>query len=441
MSKKKKNKRNQRHHVSPVRLTVYVIAKNEERNIAKALSWAKDLAYEQIVVDTGSTDRTAEIAESMGAKVFHFNWINNFSAARNYAIEQSTGNWIGGIDADEYFEAEDAKIYFDFLKKIQLDKVSGERCQAVSCTAINLDDEGRPTSRVNRICAFRNNPSIRYFGNIHERLNLDEDRIVYANGFKSYHTGYSETAIKETGKMERNIGLLRAELEKKPGDLNIKAYLADSLSSSCDEKYRIEAENLYTDVLNGHKEVYDVLKLKAYIFFIRKYLDSPDTLQKCEEMCLKALSEFPGTLDIEYYLGYTLNNKGEHHKAWELLKKCEAKLPNVSATNDKSYLVPENPVVLYGQIMIAAHGLGDVENVVMYSTLILTIDKTRQEVLSSCIATLLRCGASDSDLTELLSQLYDLNKHDELMFIVQAANDCGANAFADRLVRGEISLL
>ena len=49
-----------------------MIVKNEEKNIARALTWAKDIAYEQIVVDTGSTDRTVEIAESMGAKVYHF---------------------------------------------------------------------------------------------------------------------------------------------------------------------------------------------------------------------------------------------------------------------------------------------------------------------------------------------------------------------------------
>ena len=84
-----------------------MIVKNEEKNIRRALSWAKEIVQEQVVVDTGSTDRTVEIAESMGAKIFHFEWCDDFSAAKNYAIEQATGDWIAFLDADEYFTPED----------------------------------------------------------------------------------------------------------------------------------------------------------------------------------------------------------------------------------------------------------------------------------------------------------------------------------------------
>ena len=77
---------------SSVRLSQCMIVKNEEKNIEKALSWAKGTAFEQIVVDTGSTDRTVELAEKMGAKVYHFEWINDFSAAKNFAIEQASGD-------------------------------------------------------------------------------------------------------------------------------------------------------------------------------------------------------------------------------------------------------------------------------------------------------------------------------------------------------------
>ena len=91
-----------------VRLSQCMIVKNEEKNIERALSWGKDIMYEQIVVDTGSTDRTVEIAKGMGAKVYHFEWIDDFAAAKNYAIEQAKGDWIAFLDADEYFPPEDA---------------------------------------------------------------------------------------------------------------------------------------------------------------------------------------------------------------------------------------------------------------------------------------------------------------------------------------------
>ena len=65
-----------------MRLSQCMIVKNEECNIERALRWGKGVVWEQIVVDTGSTDRTVELAEKMGAKVFYFEWQDDFSAAK-----------------------------------------------------------------------------------------------------------------------------------------------------------------------------------------------------------------------------------------------------------------------------------------------------------------------------------------------------------------------
>ena len=99
-------------------LSQCMIVKNEEKHIRRALSWAAGIAKEQIVVDTGSTDRTVEIARSMGAKVFHFPWEDDFSSAKNYAIRQASGSWIAFLDADEYLDADDAKKAAGDLKEI-----------------------------------------------------------------------------------------------------------------------------------------------------------------------------------------------------------------------------------------------------------------------------------------------------------------------------------
>ena len=74
---------------SRIRLSQCMIVKNEEANIRRALSWGRGIVWEQIVVDTGSTDKTVEIAKEMGAKVFYFDWCDDFSAAKNYAIDRS----------------------------------------------------------------------------------------------------------------------------------------------------------------------------------------------------------------------------------------------------------------------------------------------------------------------------------------------------------------
>ena len=84
-----------------MRISQCMIVKNEEKNIERALSWGKSLMWEQIVVDTGSTDRTVELAQKLGAQVYHFPWIDDFAAAKNYAIEQAQGEWIAFLDADD----------------------------------------------------------------------------------------------------------------------------------------------------------------------------------------------------------------------------------------------------------------------------------------------------------------------------------------------------
>ena len=76
------------------RLSVCMIVKNEERFLGQCLASVKDIADEVIVIDTGSTDRTIEIAREHGAQVGHFEWCNDFAAARNASIAPATGDWI-----------------------------------------------------------------------------------------------------------------------------------------------------------------------------------------------------------------------------------------------------------------------------------------------------------------------------------------------------------
>ncbi|MDB6129072.1 MAG: hypothetical protein JWM04_179, partial [Verrucomicrobiales bacterium] len=83
------------------RVTVCFIAKNEEKFLSAALESARRIATQIILVDTGSADRTKEIATEYGAEVFHRDWIGDFSDARNFALEKATGDWVLVLDADE----------------------------------------------------------------------------------------------------------------------------------------------------------------------------------------------------------------------------------------------------------------------------------------------------------------------------------------------------
>src|SRR5271163_4832494 len=89
------------HPQKPPGLSVCMIVKNEERFLAQCLRSVADVADEIIIVDTGSTDRTIEIATSFGATVIEREWRNDFAWARNQALELATKRWILSLDADE----------------------------------------------------------------------------------------------------------------------------------------------------------------------------------------------------------------------------------------------------------------------------------------------------------------------------------------------------
>lgn len=91
------------------RISLCLIVKDEAAYLARAIESSRAAADEIIVVDTGSRDDSPAIARRLGAKVFHFRWRGNFSAARNFALEQAAGEWILFLDADEEFARGDAQ--------------------------------------------------------------------------------------------------------------------------------------------------------------------------------------------------------------------------------------------------------------------------------------------------------------------------------------------
>ena len=121
-----------------IRISQCMIVKNEERNIERALSWGKDIMCEQIVVDTGSTDRTVELAEKAGASVYFYEWTDDFAAAKNYAIGKAKGDWIAFLDADEYMTPEDARTM-----QTVLDGSEERNFDGISTGWQQLDDKGQ----------------------------------------------------------------------------------------------------------------------------------------------------------------------------------------------------------------------------------------------------------------------------------------------------------
>ena len=194
-----------------MRISACVIAKNEAENLPRWLSSVRVFADEIIVVDTGSTDATVEIARTGGASVFHFDWINDFSAAKNFALDKASGDWVVFTDADEYFSEESAPRVRSLIEEY----ATNPKFDGFLVNLVNIDmDTGAllgTTAKVQRI--FRRVPHIRFVGSIHEHVeNLSGDpsrEMALAPGLTLYHTGYSPRIIKRKSKRDLELLLAR----------------------------------------------------------------------------------------------------------------------------------------------------------------------------------------------------------------------------------------
>jgi glycosyltransferase involved in cell wall biosynthesis/tetratricopeptide (TPR) repeat protein len=226
------------HHAS--RLSVCLIVKNEEKFLAQCLKSVRGFASQIVVVDTGSTDRTVEIAREFGAEIYSFAWCDDFAAARNAALEHANGDWILMLDADEELPAaQHAKLQAD---------MNNANAIAFRLPLVNAGQENEGRSFIPRL--FRNAPEVFFRGRIHEQVFTS--LLVHAKkwGLKTalgsaeiLHHGYTKEMVRDRNKVERNLKLLRAAVVENPADVNLVMNLGLELVRSDDliggiEKYR-----------------------------------------------------------------------------------------------------------------------------------------------------------------------------------------------------------
>jgi glycosyltransferase involved in cell wall biosynthesis len=199
-----------------------MIAKNEAAIIGRCLKSIRDAADEIIVVDTGSTDATVEIAEANGAKVVHSAWRNDFAFSRNVSIEHASGAWILWLDADDIVPV----TSIEKLKQLTLsvpDKVYG--------FTVRNERPGNTGTEFIQARMFPNRPELRFERSIHEQIMPSALRI----GMKMEtvfevvieHHGYADGATLKK-KALRNLNLLLVEYPLKTPDPVMASEIADS---------------------------------------------------------------------------------------------------------------------------------------------------------------------------------------------------------------------
>jgi GT2 family glycosyltransferase/tetratricopeptide (TPR) repeat protein len=197
------------------RVSLCMIVRNEEQNLPECLGSVAGLVDEVVVVDTGSTDGTREVAEQMGARVFDYPWVDDFAAARNESLRHARGEWVFWMDADDRIDGENAKRL-----RALFDRLDGDNAAYVMKCRCAPDPHSGVATAVDHVRLFRNHSNIRWKYRVHEQILPAVRRQgaeVRATEIVIEHVGYLDPALRAR-KQERDLRLLRLDLEDNPDD-------------------------------------------------------------------------------------------------------------------------------------------------------------------------------------------------------------------------------
>ncbi|MCW5941941.1 MAG: glycosyltransferase, partial [Fimbriimonadaceae bacterium] len=191
------------------RISLCMIVKDEERVLADCLASAKPWFDEIVVVDTGSTDGTRDIARRYGARLFEFPWTDSFSEARNESLRHATGDWIFWMDADDTLPTESGTAVRESARSAPRDVVG------FVVPVQFLDDAPGAGTRVDHVKLFRNLPGLAFEGRIHEQilpaLRASGGKVARCAALV-LHSGYDTSPEGQRKKRERDAKLLRLDL-------------------------------------------------------------------------------------------------------------------------------------------------------------------------------------------------------------------------------------
>ncbi|QCX34238.1 glycosyltransferase [Caloramator sp. E03] len=198
-------------------ISLCMIVKNEEENIKRCLDSVYDIVDEIIIVDTGSTDRTVEIAKKYNAKIYNFEWNNNFSDARNFSLDMASCDWILIMDADDELERKDKD------KLILLTKNENVNAYFLQTLSYVGEKPGLDIIMNLNIRLIRNKMGYKFYGAIHEQIkpnDMDKNRkdAIKVENIRFYHYGYINKTVKDKNKRKRNMEIIEKELQREPNN-------------------------------------------------------------------------------------------------------------------------------------------------------------------------------------------------------------------------------
>lgn len=293
-----------------------MIVKDEEELLPHCLASVQGAVDEMIVVDTGSSDRSAEIAKQYGAVVVAFEWCEDFAAARNAGLERASGDWILFLDADEALDRAAREQIRSWTA------VSG--CDGLFLNIHNYTGTGQQGVTVNPVLRlFRNASEHRFEGRIHEQIaaaicRRNPEAAFHVTDMVIHHYGYQTAIVERKDKVNRNVRLLQQAVEEEPDQPF--------------HHYNLGVEYLRVGEAERALETFGVARMgidpamTSYAHLLFKYevrcLQHLNRWQEALDRIDAALELFPEYTDLMHYRGICAEALGDADRAEYSLREA-----------------------------------------------------------------------------------------------------------------------
>ncbi|HLH67242.1 MAG TPA: glycosyltransferase [Solirubrobacteraceae bacterium] len=305
---------------SGLTLSLCMIVRDEEQMLGRCLESAAPAVDEIVVVDTGSRDRTIEIARSFGARVIEREWTGSFADARNASFEAATGDWIVYLDADEVLEGEDVGRL-----RALTSQTWHEAFYLVETSWLGEDGEGAAMVN-NALRVFRNRPAYRFSGRLHEQIlhtlpTFVPGRIQHSS-VRITHHGYLGSVRAAREKSARNLELLRRQAQESAPSAFLHFNLGSEYAAAGD--HHTAAVELYAAraMLLADESLADCHFAPVLLARLVTSLRLAGRLFEARNIAAEAIAMFPQLTDIVLEQARIAHARGEHDEAIALYRRC-----------------------------------------------------------------------------------------------------------------------
>lgn len=293
-----------------MQLSIVMIVKNESKHLDNCLKSLapirKELDSELIIVDTGSTDNTVEIAKNFTNNVYIKKWNDNFGEMRNEALSYAIGEWLFIIDGDEVIENTSEIVEFFKDKKYK------------SFNSATIKIKNYVGDRINSILSqarlFKNTEDFKYTGAIHEQPRIKEPTAHLSTYLLHYGYDWTDMELRQK-KFQRNVEIILREIHKEPKNIYHWFQLVQTYCFNEEYEKGLEAILKAQEIARELKiKDKDVIYIPIYLLRIYYWLERYDKAENTGKRIVNISGEY---LDVFYILGNTQRNLCKYDEAIE----------------------------------------------------------------------------------------------------------------------------